>query len=351
MASIYELNAVTKTYGTSIALYDVTFSIKDRVTAIIGYSGAGKTTLLKLLAGLETPSSGTIRYQGTTLNRQSIRKLRHEVTMLFQDPVFFNQSVRDNIAYGLRRRGISKTEANHKAHQSLKTLGLEGFEKRKASSLSGGEQQRVALARALVLEPQVLLLDEPTSNLDPTNMRVILNLIKEVAEKTYVIIATHDFRHVIELAHRIAILINGELKQFDSPQKIFNEPRSKETARFVGIENILQGTVTTNINGVACVNMGNFEIYVVSPIDSGLVNIFIRPESIILSTDQFKSSARNNIEGQIAEITQIGNIFRIVLDNQLIAFITKQSLDELALRVGKTVFASFKATAAYIQEQ
>jgi tungstate transport system ATP-binding protein len=351
MSSIYELNEVTKTYGTSTALYDVTFNIKDRVTAIIGYSGAGKTTLLKLLAGLETPSSGTIRYQGTALTRQSIRNLRRKVTMLFQDPVFFNQSVRDNIGYGLRRRGISKTAANHQAHQLLKTLGLEGFEKRKASSLSGGEQQRVALARALVLEPQVLLLDEPTSNLDPTNMRIILNLIKEIAEKTYVIIATHDFRHVVELADRIAILINGELKQFDSPQKIFNEPRSKETARFVGIENILQGTVTANINGVACVDMGNFEIYVVSPIDSGAVNVFIRPESIILSTDQFKSSARNNIEGRIAEITQIGNIFRIVLENQLIAFITKQSLDELALREGKTVYASFKATAAYIQKR
>ena len=351
MSSIYELHEVTKTYDTSTALYDVTFNITDPVTAIIGYSGAGKTTLLKLLAGLDTPSSGTIRYQGTLLTRQSIRHLRQEATMLFQDPVFFNQSVRDNIAYGLRRRGVTKTKANHKTLRLLNTLGLEGFEKRKAASLSGGEQQRVALARALVLEPRVLLLDEPTSNLDPTNMRVILNLIKKVAEKTFIIIATHDFRHVVELADRIAILINGELKQYDSPQKIFNEPRSKETARFVGIENILQGTVTANTNGVAHINMGNFEIFVVSPIDSGAVNVFIRPESIILSIDRFKSSARNNIEGRIAEITQIGNIFRIVLDNQLIAFITKQSIDELEIRVGKTVYASFKATAAYIQKR
>ena len=350
MSSTYELNEVTKTYDTTTALHNVTFTIKDRVTAIIGYSGAGKTTLLKLLAGLETPSSGVIRYRGAVLTRQSIRNLRQEATMLFQDPVFFNQSVRDNIAYGLRRRGISKTEANRKVRQLLSLLGLEGFEKRKAASLSGGEQQRVALARALVLEPHVLLLDEPTSNLDPANMRVILNLIKDVTEKTYVIIATHDFQHVVELADRIAILINGELQQFDTPQKIFNEPQSTATARFVGIENILQGTVTANINGVAHINMGNFEIYVVSPIDSGTVNVFIRPESIILATDRFKSSARNNIEGQIAEITQIGNIFRIVLDHKLIAFITKQSLDELGLREGKTVYASFKATAAYIQQ-
>ena len=192
MSSIYELHEVTKTYGTSTALHDVTFSIEYPVTAIIGYSGAGKTTLLKLLAGLETPSSGIIQYRGTPLTRQSIRNLRQEATMLFQDPVFFNQSVRDNIAYGLRRREVSKIEANRKTLQLLSTLGLEGFEKRKAASLSGGEQQRVALARALVLEPRVLLLDEPTSNLDPTNMRVILNLIKKVAEKTYVIIATHD---------------------------------------------------------------------------------------------------------------------------------------------------------------
>ena len=349
MSNLYELTEITKTYGNSTALHSLTLNIKDRVTAIIGYSGAGKTTLLKILAGLETPSAGTIRYRGTDLTRYTIRDLRREATMLFQEPVFFNQSVRENVAYGLRRRGIQKDEAHQKAHQTLTLLGLNGFEKRTAVSLSGGEQQRVALARALVLEPRVLLLDEPASNLDPTNVRVIINLIKDVAEKTCVIISTHDFRHVVELADRIAVLIKGELKQFDTPQKIFYEPRSTETARFVGIENILRGTVTSNVNGVATVNMGNFEMYIVSTIDSGVVNVFIRPESIILAIDRFKSSARNNVEGRIAEITQIGNIFRIVLDNELIAFITKQSLEDLELREGKTIYASFKATAAHIQ--
>ncbi len=350
MSSLYELTEVTKTYGKTTALYNLTLNITDRVTAIIGYSGAGKTTLLKMLAGLEVPSSGTIRYQGTVVTRRTASDLRRDVTMLFQDPIFFNQSVRDNIVYGLRRRGIQKNHAHQQAHQVLNLLGLDGFEKRKASSLSGGEQQRVALARAMVLDPKVLLLDEPTSNLDPANARVIINLIKEFAKRAHVVIATHDFRHVVELSDRIAILIDGELKQFDSPQKIFYEPQSRETARFVGVENILHGQVTANINGVASVNMGNYEVYVVSPIDSGPVNVFIRPESIILAIDQFKSSARNNVEGRIAEITPIGNVFRITLDNELIAFITKQSLEELELREGKTVYASFKATAAYIRQ-
>lgn len=351
MTSLYELTEVTKKYGNATALHNITIDITDRVTAIIGYSGAGKTTLLRILAGLETPSNGIIRYQGEIVSQRTARDLRQDVTMLFQDPIFFNQSVRDNIAYGLRRRGVSKTEAHHKTRQVLTLLGLDGFDKRKVTSLSGGEQQRVALARAMILEPKVLLLDEPTSNLDPTNARVIIKLIKNFANDAHVIIATHDFRQVVELANRIAILINGELKQFDTPQKIFYEPQSRETAHFVGIENILHGTVVENSNGVASVNIGNYTVYVVSPIDFGPVDVFIRPESIILAIDQFKSSARNNIEGQITEITPFGNIFRIVLDNKLIAFITKQSLDELELREGKTVYASFKATAAYIQKR
>jgi molybdopterin-binding protein len=268
--------------------------------------------------------------------------------MLFQDPIFFNQNVEDNVAYGLRRRGVNKEEAHRRGKQVLTSLGLGGFEKRKTANLSGGEQQRVALARALVLDPKALLLDEPTSDLDPTNTRVIINLIKEFSKKAPVIIATHDFKHVIELADRIAVLINGELRQFDSPHKIFYEPHSEEVAYFVGIENVFQGKVVSNEEGVAIVDIGQQKIQVRSSIDRGEVNVFIRPENVILSPQQLKSSARNNIRGQIISIIQVGPVFRITLDNGLSAFITKQSVEELDVCVGKQIFAAFKATAAHL---
>jgi tungstate transport system ATP-binding protein len=348
MSAIYKLENISKKYGKIMALTDLTLTVEQGITAIIGYSGAGKTTLLKILAGLEVPSSGTIRYKGTEVTSKNAYHLRQDVTMLFQEPLFFNQNVEENVAYGLRRRGVNKEEAHRRGQQVLLSLGLHGFEKRKAMKLSGGEQQRVALARALVLEPKVLLLDEPTSDLDPTNARVIINILKDFATKAPVIIATHDFRHVVELADRIAVLIKGELRQYDSPQKIFYEPPSEDVAHFVGVENIFSGTVVSNTAGVATIDVGQQPIYVSSAITSGEVNVFIRPENVILSQQQLQSSARNNLHGQIASITQIGPVFRITLDNGLSAFITKQSLEEMDLRVGKPVFAAFKATAAHL---
>lgn len=348
MTSLYELNQVTKRYGDNTALADLTLTIEDHVTAIIGYSGAGKTTLLKMLAGLELPSVGTIRYQGIEVTSRNVHTLRQDVTMLFQDPVFFSQSVEENVAYGLRRRGVSKTEAHRQGARVLTSLGLKGFEHRKPANLSGGEQQRVALARALVLEPNVLLLDEPTSDLDPTNTRIIIDLLKDFARQAPVIVATHDFKHVMELADRIAVLINGELRQYDAPHTIFYEPRSEDVAHFVGIENIFHGRVVSHEAGVATVDIGQQQIHVSSNVDRGAVNVFIRPENVILSPQQLTSSARNNIQGRIVAIVQLGPVFRVTLDSGLSAFITKQSLEELELHVGKIIYAAFKATAAHL---
>jgi tungstate transport system ATP-binding protein len=348
MTYIYEFENVTKQYGENTAVADLTFKIEETITAIIGYSGAGKTTLLKMLAGLETPTFGTIRYNGIEVTSRNLHDLRRRVTMLFQDPVFFNLSVEDNVVYGLRRRGVNMEEALRRGKRVLTSLGLEGFEKRKAAKLSGGEQQRVALARALVIEPRVLLLDEPTSDLDPTNTRVILDLIKDFSKKAPVIIATHDFRHVIELADRIVVLIKGELRQYDSPHKIFYEPQSRDVADFVGIENIFQGQVISNEMGVATVKIGQQKFFVSSIIDRGEVDVYVRPENVILSPNKLKSSARNNIQGKIVSINPVGPVLRVTLDNGLSAFITKQSLEEFELHVGKKIFAAFKATAAHL---
>jgi tungstate transport system ATP-binding protein len=229
----YELDDVSKNYGRIAALEDLTVRIGGGPTAVLGYSGAGKTTLLKILAGLEMPSRGTIRYKDTEITEKNVRSLRRVVTMLFQEPVSFNRSVLENVAYGLRIRGVSKEEATRRASETLVSVRLKGFESRKATKLSGGEQQRVALARALVLEPEVLLLDEPTSNLDPANAAVIMEVIQEYAKKGLVVVSTHNFLHVRRLTRWAIYLEKGRILETGATIDLLNSPKEEGTRRFI----------------------------------------------------------------------------------------------------------------------
>ena len=233
MQGIYELHNISKRYGKIVALEDLSLHIGEGPLAVLGYSGAGKTTLLKLLAGLETPSTGTIKFTDGEAAGKDIRSLRRVVTMLFQEPVFFDRTVLDNITYGLRIRHVSKNEAVERAKDALASLKLAGFEKRKATKLSGGEQQRVALARALVLEPKVLLLDEPTSNLDPANAKLILRVIQEFAKKRLVIIATHNLFHVKTLTNYAVYLEKGRVLETGTSNDLLDNPKIESTKRFV----------------------------------------------------------------------------------------------------------------------
>jgi tungstate transport system ATP-binding protein len=233
VGAIYELDGVSKSYGKIDALLDLTLSIAGNPTAVLGYSGAGKTTLLKILGGLEMPSHGTIRYKDVEITEKNVRSLRRAVTMLFQEPVSFNRSVLDNVAYGLRIRGVSKEEATRRASETLASLRLKGFENRKATKLSGGEQQRVALARALVLEPEVLLLDEPTANLDPANATVIMNVIEEYARRGLVVVSTHNFLHVRRLTRWAVYLEKGRILETGATIDLLNKPQEEGTRRFV----------------------------------------------------------------------------------------------------------------------
>lgn len=211
----------------------LTLGIGDGPVALLGYSGAGKTTLLKLLAGLETPSTGTMKFKDTDVTKRSVPSLRRAVSMLFQEPVSFNRSVLENAAYGLRIRGGSKEDATRRAREALVSVRLKGFENRKATKLSGGEQQRVALARALVLEPEVLLLDEPTSNLDPANAMVIIEVIQEFAKKGLVVLSTHNFLHVRRLTRWAIYLEKGRIIETGVTDDLLDNPKEERTKRFV----------------------------------------------------------------------------------------------------------------------
>jgi tungstate transport system ATP-binding protein len=236
VSGIYNLNNVSKKYGKMVALEDLTLKIEDGPVALLGYSGAGKTTLLKLLAGLETPSAGTISFKDMDLTEKTVPNLRRIVSMIFQDPISFNRSVLENVTYGLKLRGMKGEEAAKRARETLTSLRLEGFENRKATKLSGGEQQRVALARALVLEPEVLLLDEPTSNLDPANAKVLREAIQEFTKKGLVIISTHNFLDVRRLAKWAIYIEKGKIVGTGTTSDLIDNPKDERIRRFVNGE-------------------------------------------------------------------------------------------------------------------
>jgi tungstate transport system ATP-binding protein len=236
MPRVYELDNVSKQYGRIAALDGLTLEIEDGPLALLGYSGAGKTTVLKLLAGLESPSSGTIKFKDVEITPKNAASLRRSVTMLFQEPVLFNRSVLENVMYGLRIRGVNNDEAAERSSKILANLRLEGFERRKATKLSGGEQQRVSLARALVLQPEVLLLDEPTSNLDPANATVIVEAIREFAKKGLVIISTHNFYDARRLVKWAIYIEKGKVLGMGKINDLLDNPKEEKVRRFVNGE-------------------------------------------------------------------------------------------------------------------
>lgn len=230
-----EVEAAKKVYSGREVLKGISFALeKGTFFSIIGPSGSGKTTLLRLIDGLEFPDSGTIRICGVPLTEENARSIRQRIGMVFQNPVLFNASVYENVAYSLRFRGISGSGLSERVHRILKTVQLEGLEKRNALSLSGGEAQRVALARALVYDPDLLLLDEPTANLDPVNSLIIEEVLKEANSlgKTIVLV-THNIFQARRLAKEVAFLLEGELIEVQDTEDLFNCPKDERTKRFI----------------------------------------------------------------------------------------------------------------------
>jgi tungstate transport system ATP-binding protein len=211
---------------------------RGEIFALMGPSGAGKTTLLRILNLLERPCNGTITLDGITINGTNHSKrhsARHRISMVFQTPVLFNDSVYNNIAYSLKVRNMDKLTIERKVQDSLRLVGLDNYGQRKAKTLSGGEQQRIAFARAVVFEPDLLLLDEPTANLDPANVAKIEEIIRTINKElnTTIIIATHNMNQVKRLADRVGMLLNGELIEVNSKDVMFNEPSDERSRDFI----------------------------------------------------------------------------------------------------------------------
>lgn len=356
-----EFEHVVMNFGEKEVLKDNSFTIqKGEIFTFIGPSGSGKTTILRLIDMLERPTSGTISIDGIDVSSLKDRDripIRRKMSMVFQKPSPLRGTVFDNIAIGLLYRSISQDEIKARVPEALERVGLKGYEDRKAGTLSGGEMQRVAIARAIATKPDILLLDEPTANLDPVSTEKIENLIFSLKERfgITIVLSTHDMVQGQRLADRIAVIIDGRIGQIGTSREIFYHPMNRAVANMVGVENIFEGVIARNEGGVASIDVDGTSIIATTAFPPGTpVVLYMRPEDITFHVrDGVKSSARNEFTGTITKVIPMGPNARLKVDAgiRLTAVITQRSYEELDLALGKETQLAFKASAIHVVER
>lgn len=234
---ILKTNNIGKLFEGRWVLRNLSFTFEKGILAIVGPSGAGKTTLLRIINALVPPDEGYVEFMGKKLDENNI-SLRRKMAMLSQKPVLFSGTVYDNIAYGLKVRRTPKTEIKYAVSQVLILLGLDGFERRRARTLSGGEAQRVAFARAIVLKPELLLLDEFTANLDPYNIAILEDALRRYVSESgcCAIIVTHNLFQAKRISDSTSVMLNGRIVETGKTEEIFSNPKTDEARKFMAGE-------------------------------------------------------------------------------------------------------------------
>ena len=333
MEKAVEFKHVTKAYGDVQAVRDLSFIIeRGKLVTLLGPSGCGKTTTLRLIAGLEMATAGSIFIGGKEVTRLSASD--RDVSMVFQSYALFpHMTVMQNVSYGLTMSRLSKEEVSEKALEGLELVSLSGFGERLPSELSGGQQQRVAVARALVLEPEVLLFDEPLSNLDAKLRRRVREEIRELQQKMELttVYVTHDQEEALAVSDRIFVMNEAVIDQEGTPRQLYEEPLNLFVADFIGDANIVKAQIL-KIDGInADVDIGGIRTKLPHRgLISGEVNVAIPPQSICLS----QSGNGNSIPGTIIKAIYLGGHIEytvdcilgelFVIDNQMES---KQNLD------------------------
>jgi molybdate transport system ATP-binding protein len=317
------------------------------VVALLGPNGAGKTTALRALAGLLPIDDGHVRLGGDALEdvggRIRLAPERRRVGVVFQDYLLFpHLSARENVAFGLRARGVDRLAARTRADAALDRMGLAAYARQRPAALSGGQAQRVALARALVTEPRLLLLDEPLAALDAgTRLEVRADLRRRLAEfDGATVVVTHDAVDAFVLADRLVVVENGEVVQVGTPPEVASRPVTEYVAKLVGL-NLYRGTA---VDGA--VTLAGGATLVGAHHDNGPVLAAFRPSSVVLHRHRPDSSARNTWAARVVSLEQHGDTVRVALTGALdaAADVTPLAVAELALEPGAEVWAAVKAT-------
>ncbi len=348
-------DVVVERAGVRILAVESLYVLPGEVLAVVGPNGAGKSTLLHVMALLERPSRGHVLFDGQPV-RGSHLDYRRRMAVVFQEPLLLDTTVEGNVRSGLSLRGVGRGEQRPRVSQWLERFGIANLARRSGRTLSGGEAQRTSLARALVLEPEVLLLDEPFAALDaPSRDALIDDLDRALAQTSAAtVFVTHDRAEALRLGQRLAVLIGGRVRQVGTPEEVFAGPVDEEVAAFVGIETIAPGRVRSLAGGLALVEVVGGVVEAAVAADPGPdVLVCVRPEDVVLSPAQDHpgpTSARNRLPAVVRRILPAGPHARVELDAgfSIVALITKQSLEDLSLVPGSRVLASFKATAVHL---
>lgn len=354
-----KLSNLTKVFGSQsnkfTAVDHINLDVKEgELVTLLGPSGCGKTTTLRMIAGFHTPSDGHVYIDGTQMD--NIPPNKRPTSMVFQNYALFpHMTVRKNISYGLEIRKLSKDEINKKVNKMMDTIGLTGLEDRQPRELSGGQQQRVSLARAMILEPKVLLFDEPLSNLD-AKLRVSTRLeIRRIQQSVGItsVYVTHDQEEAMTISDRIVIMSEGKIQQVDTPSEIYSHPLNRFVAGFIGKVNFLDGIVESIEDNWFVIKTHGRIIkapYWNKQIKKGDRVLFvIRPESIVVK--QMEKDAINMLEATIINSVYYGSeiIYEIKLDDgQILNVEVSDPQDTIQFKPGSKVSVAFKQNSLHV---
>lgn len=354
--NLVEFDKVHKSFANFVAVKEMNFEIKEgEFIAIMGPSGCGKTTTLRMLAGLDKPSSGEIRMDGQVMN--DVKPHERDTPLVWQSLALFPfLTACENVEFGLKMRGVEKDERKKRALIWLEKLGILEFKDRDISTLSGGQRQRVALARSLVMEPKMLLLDEPLSALDAhlvIRMQAVLTQLQKELGITFVYV-THSQSEAFAMADRVVIMSNGEIAQIGSPRDIYREPANQFVAEFVGRNNILSGTVTSTDNGQACINTPNGDFAV--EVSEGKLSVGASA-SFVISADLVHLSGRqpeskNTVACQLISEEFVGSMVTLFLEDanghEFKVQMQERELSKLELDLSMPIWLSWSESSAHV---
>ncbi len=352
------LSGLKKTYGSTVAVEHITLRVKQGdLVAFLGPSGCGKTTTLRMIAGLTAPSEGNVVIDGMTVTDKPAHQ--RNIGMLFQGYALFpHMTIAENVAFGLKMKKVKPAEREKRVKEALELVQLAHVADRKPSALSGGQQQRIALARALVIEPSLLLLDEPLGALDKELRETMQIEIRQLQQRLGIttVLVTHDQEEALTMADQIVVMNQGRVEQVGTPEEIYSRPANAFVANFIGASNFLTGSVTRRDNDTDIIALeGGGEIRHQGAVSwQNSMTFIVRPEAIVIEPEGTVQNADNWTQAWIEEVIYRGQVSHIKMrrtnGHKLLAYVPNRTggkVDDV-LMPGNAVIASWHTDGAWL---